>query len=248
MSLGRAASWLGLLTPASAVWALIAWNLPGGFVSQLDRWQTLLGGFLAIGGAFIGGAFIMRQVRSADRHVAEQLARRNDADRAMLPLALSEIGRYARECASALSDLVGVRRVNPDQIIQLAKNIPTVPSEAVRLVRDLIESTSDPELRGRFSFLLNKLQVQSARLLGIKAEGRNAGHIIQDYYLDAVEISALCSGMFDFARRESETVPPRVSAKDMLSTLNLMGAYGSQFDEVRATAVRRASRAALTGL
>lgn len=242
MNFRRAAAWLSLILPVTGVWTLIALNLPGGFVSQLDRWQSLIGGFLAIGGAFIGGAFIMRQIRSADRHVADQLGRRNDADRAMLPLALSELSRYSRSCAGILVTLIrGAPAIDAELAAQTAL-IPAVPADAVRIIRDFIESTADPSLRARFSYLLNKLQVQSARLLGLPDEGRHSLINLKDYLLDAAEIYAICSSMFDFARRETETVPERLSGEDVMSALNLVGARGANFDDVRAAAQRRADR------
>lgn len=241
MSFRRAAAWLTLILPTSALWAWIAFNLPGGFVSQLERWQALIAGFLAIGGALIGGSFILRQIRSADSHVADQLGRRNDADRAMLPLALSELSRYSRSCAAVLVTLIRDAPITDATLARQVALIPSVPADAVRIIRDFIESTADPSLRARFSFLLNKLQVQSARLLGLQDEGRHSILSLKDYLLDAAEIYGICSSLFDFARREMETVPARISAEDMDSALNLVGARGDTFDDVRATARRRAA-------
>lgn len=244
MSFSRVSAWFAFFLPAIGVLALIAFNLPGGIVDQLDRWQDLIGGFLAIGGAFIGGAFIMRQIRSADRHVEDQLGRRNDADRAMLPLALSELSRYSKVCATVLATII--RSGDPvDDAVLLNQTalIPAVPADAVKIIRDFIESTADAKLRARFSVLLNKLQVQSARLLGLQDEGRHIILNVKDYLLDAAEIYGICSSMFEFARRESETVPDHLSGDDMISALNLIGARGEMFESVRATALRRAARA-----
>lgn len=242
MSFSRASAWLALCLPAEGVLALIAFNLPGGIVDQLDRWQDLIGGFLAIGGAFIGGAFIMRQIRSADRHVEEQLVRRNDADRAMLPLALSEISSYSKDCAVVLATIIrSGDPVDNAVLAEQAELIPVVPADSVRIVRDFIESTSNPRVRSRFSTLLNKLQVQSARLLGLQREGRHIILNLKDYLLDAAEIYGFCSSMFEFARRESETVPDHLTGEEMISALNLIGARGDTFADVRATALRRAA-------
>lgn len=241
MTFRRAFAWLLLIGPVTVLWAFVAARLPGGVVDQLDRWQDLIGGFLAIGGAFIGGAFIMRQVRSADRHVAEQLVRRNDADRAMLPLALSELSRYSSKCSGVLVALIRRHPVAGEALDAQVALIPVVPADAVRIIRDFIESTSDSGLRERFSHLLNKLQVQSARLLGFQDVGSHSLLNLKDYLIDAAEIYALCSSMFDFARREAESIPARPSGDEFVSALNLVGARGTDFEDVRATAIRRAT-------
>ena len=57
--------------------------LIGSFVAWLKDWQTLIAGVLAIGAAFIGGRYIMVQVREAQRQ--EILALANSPEFASLP-------------------------------------------------------------------------------------------------------------------------------------------------------------------
>ena len=57
--------------------------------NTIDHWQTMIAGMIAIVAALIGTYAIGRQAR-------KDLARRHNAARAVLPLALSEIGGFCQ--------------------------------------------------------------------------------------------------------------------------------------------------------
>lgn len=214
---------------------------------DVDHWQTLIAGALAIAAAFIGGYFVNAQIQLARTQEADRLRRRHAATRATMSLTLSALMEYARLCGRALRVLyLSTRRTDVRTAEMEAFELPPVPADKIEALAQIIEA-GRPDVGSVIARALNKLQVQDGRLRSSKAEVLDPhSHmrsvpkiVLDDYILDAADLYARCEGLLDYAREESEEVGGEPSAVDLLRALTLMGFHEQSFDRVKATINRR---------
>ncbi len=178
----------------------------------LYDWQQLIGGFFAIGASIAAWVAIHRQVQQADRHESERNRQKRDAARAMLPLALSGITEYARACRDALIDLY--RNRSEESIPKTNWIPPPVPSGAIADLRTMVEASNAPTEGRIVARILWRLQIQASRLQSLSIDLRPSSTStivtavnIEQFIVDTIEVCALASAMFPFARGEVEYLP-----------------------------------------
>ena len=217
---------------------------------DLDHWQTLVAGLMAIAAALVGGFFVNGQVQLARRQEDERMRRRHAAVRAIMPLTLSALMEYARLCGRALRVL---HLSSPRSDVRSAEvadfELPPVPGDRIAALADVIEA-SPPEVGRVIARLLSKLQVQDGRLRSIKAEILDPhGHLrsapkvmLEDFIIDAADLYARCEGLLDYAREASDEAGGEPAAAGLRRALTLMGFHEAAFDRVKATVDRRFGR------
>jgi hypothetical protein len=214
---------------------------------DIDHWQTLIGGALAIAAAFVGGAFVNAQIQLARSQEAERLRRRHAATRATMSLTLSALMEYARLCGRALRILhLSTRRADVRQAEMEAFELPPVPADKLDKLAEIIEA-GRPDVGRAIAQVLNRLQVQDGRLRSSRAEvldphsrTRSVPKVVLDeYVIDSADLYARCEGLLSYAREESEEIGGEPSAEDLLRALKLMSFYEQAFAPVKATIARR---------
>lgn len=219
-------------------------------ISTISNWQTLIGSFFAVGAAFVGGTYITRQIHQADRLESGRLRRRLLAARAVLPLALSTLSHYARDCAIELQRALGTMRGNHLGRAEVLV-FPAPPAEAITSLTEIIEASGDDDISFPISELLSRLQVQSARLAG--PEDREPRRIVaerelRDHLLYTAELAAQVANMYEYARRERDDIPLHLQRGDVTRSLSIFGIYGDEREEMAAAALRSWDRATLRRL
>jgi hypothetical protein len=221
-----------------------AWFVRGG---DIDHWQTLISGLVAILAALIGGGFVWLQVRASRTQENERMRRRHAAVRAVMPLTLSGLMEYARGCGRALRLLHLATHGESVREAQMRDfEIPSIPTDKIKALADIIEA-GDDAVGEAIADLLSNLQVQDGRLRSTKAEvldphshTRSVMKLaIEDFILDTADLYARCEGMLDYARRESESVKRQPTDQDLHRALLLMSFHEAAFDRVKATIERR---------
>lgn len=202
-------------------------------------WQQLLGGLFAIAAAVFGWVAINRQVRQAEEHEKERLRRKHDAARAMLPLALSDITDYAHLCAESLLTLYCRRKEESIQKLENTWHPPRIPSGPTADLRDMVEAASSPLEGQTIARMLARIQVQAARLRSLAQDLRPSDDTvvtaicIERFLVDTIEISALASSAFRFARGDEEFLPTEEpSLKAMFSAAMGLGINDGNCPEV----------------
>ena len=224
-----------------------------------QQWQTLIAGSFAILAALIGGGFLNTQIQASEALVNKQIRASEDlenvrrcrkfaAARAVLPLTLSSLCEYARRSAVALKKILGQRR---GELILGEINLPefpSLPTEVIKELREVIEF-GDDKISEAIESLLREIQVQAARLNNLwqeksAPEKKNTSVVdVEEYVLDTASIYARSSALFDYARKESDIVPGDPPPKKNVSALNQMGLWESDFKRIHETAWRRGARA-----
>ncbi|WP_322885434.1 hypothetical protein U8C32_08565 [Sinorhizobium medicae] len=220
------------LPPKQVVILSIRWL---GGLSWINEYQTLLTGIAAVVAAFISVAHIRQQIDQTAQIERDRIEGRKFSARAMLPLALSKICQYAEESGQVVHLLM--RHVQEEQVVipNPRPVIPTIPEEALTVLRDLVEHSSQSERRYYFK-LISALQVQNSRLSGILYDIQGHGSLVPTalnfYALDAAEVYAYASGLYEYARDWDKTVPSGITESEMETAIHLVGFWAEEGDEL----------------
>jgi hypothetical protein len=217
------------------------------FVAWLKDWQTLVAGLLAIGAAFIGGRYIMVQVREAQRQENDRLARAYAGARASMPLALSAVSEYAMGCGRLLRPLLA--QAKDETIPHQEIAFPPLPVEVIAAFQRIVETATEPKVSEVFARFLGALQVQAARLRSMEPNlsptAPSSVHVfsaeLEERILDAAVIWARAAALFEFARGKSDEPPLEFKGADRLTALHLMGFYDYEQERLYETANRRSN-------
>lgn len=210
------AAWLGMRGP-----------LPHQIPAFINKWQTLISGLMAVGGAALAYIVARQQLMQGNQLERNRRKRKFDAERTFLPVSLSRIIDYAEASSASLDKILGLipsERV-PRELSEEFQ-VPPFPKEVMPALREFIEYADDLDV----SLLLNLtswMQIHDARLRGAKRDISIDGVLVsrlnmEGYLCDAVILHAAASAVFRFARREVQTLPVAVSWDQALSSLQLL--------------------------
>jgi hypothetical protein len=191
------------------------------FLKILYDWQTLFAGTLAFIGALWTVLSIRAQIKQAERQaarVAEQAAqvaeREEFASKAMLPLSLRTISKYAHDCITLLSPLTEP----PQAVFAPGIQAPNLPNTSINILQECARY-ADKRTAVQIATLIGKFQVKQARLNTLLS--RRAGERLDENegassIIDAADVYARTAELFDYARDIQET--RRRASPDQLRT------------------------------
>lgn len=192
----------------------------------LNRYQTLIAAILALAAAAVSVYFLRRQIAQADVHEQERYKRQHAAARAVLQLTLTDICDYAKKSALAFHGVLEAIGNDGRVLRPIPFDPPPVPEQPIEQLRDFIAST-DAHRSAIVSELIKEIQVHSARsktdAVNIRAPEQGDALVpkvqIVEYLVDAAEIYARASMLFDYARRRSEQFPSVPKQADISAAL-----------------------------
>lgn len=195
--------------------------------------ETLTSGMLAFFGAVITVLMINRQIRQSDRVENTRVAREQLAARAALPMKLSLITKYARDCLSAMT------------------YEPAARTSALQdLLEDGVEEAVSGQIQGCIRYadskhgealaeLLHWLQVHNARLDGFVREASVREHTLHQAIIDAAMLHALAGNLFAYGRLDDDGMEEAIDAYHLRAALPLDLRYLPQWEALRQEVVRR---------
>lgn len=214
-------------------------NQEGWVVDLVQRWQTLISGFLALVAAAFTAQFIALQIASTEsmeRKRFEDAAREKQlseershmAARSVLPLTLNSLSDYSKDiarAAMAVLDQTTSPRIEAEQISAIPY-LPVTPREVIADLQDFIR-TAPIEVGRQVANLLSDLQLLNANAESTwqRAFLPEGGEVVVRANFEAlvgraVVIHARISGLYPYARRETEIVAPP-SHDSVATTLRL---------------------------
>lgn len=180
--------------------------------SWFYHYQGLVGGVLTIVAALLGGAYLNRQMRQDARIEQERIARDREAERAVLPVALSAICSYAiasGRLSKALLDKC-VEGKLPRDVVVASETIPSLPPGMISGLKEMIRALDFDQIPAAAK-LLAEIQIHDGRMRDFATRERLLLTInLQEHILDAAEIYARAEAFFGFARRETNSLPQSV--------------------------------------
>jgi len=202
-----------LITYVSVIADIMLWYSDGRV-----QWETLLTGIAAVIAAGLTIVKLSQQINQTEQLAADHRRRRARAARAMLPLALSEIGEYSTDCIIGSYALRlcfqddGTFDWSRVDTTLAAWPIPRLPENVLPVLKECIEFCDDSPAES-LAVLVRHFQVQNLRLAqDISWLRRNDGvHSIsltdiELRMLDAAELYARAGLLLPFARGEAVEV------------------------------------------
>ncbi len=164
-----------------------------------------------------------------------RLGRKNEAERAALPLVLSEIHQYAVEAKAKVDPLF--RRLEGNILNKdgVEFKTPALPDSLSTRLKGVIEASNSRSVRSRLADTVTTLQIVTARLDGLEQDLHRASPMIlrmnlQEMILDIAALQAIVSTLYRYSRRQSGT-PERYGYEALRSALRQL----YFFDEADAT-------------
>ena len=207
-----------------------------GVGNWLYCWQTLIAGTFALVGAYFTVRKIREQIRQSDRQRQDEIARRHNAARLTLPLALAAVGDLLQETVDEIAYELeqlgphGFSKAFDANVEGKANRSSFAPvrlaDDVISTFRDFVESlTSSTDIR-HVAELVASLQIYLSRYNGfdLKMIGVRTG--LEGLLLDAAKIRLLVDKMFNYARFVDD------------SSFGIVGVGSSKdaWDEIRAKA------------
>lgn len=196
------------------------------FIALSYIWQTLIAAGFAVVAALTGACLLLCQIGQTAELENRRLRNRARALRAALPLALSELSDYAKKCAELNATLTS-KQTN-GMVQTNGVQFPSLPVGLVADLTDLIEASDENHGRPLID-LIRRVQIQHARALSIqdRATGHNLVSVttvnnLKAGVLDAAEIFARCSALFEYARGEATTPAEPITFKNVRDAMSLV--------------------------
>jgi hypothetical protein len=208
--------WNAFLSYCDKIAAWIDW-------AAVEKWQMLLAGLLVLLAAFLGAMIIGRQIGRSRREAEEMWRKDEAAMRAVLPLAVAELGRYAADCIRLLH--VYVANGNSPPVLPPDISAPRIPSQIAPALLASVRLAREPAIVTQVEALLGKLLLQHSRLEGMLARHRSALLHQADGLValrDAADLHAATSA-FAGSMRTIEAVARLAPPEQLANALRISG-------------------------
>lgn len=218
------------------------------FEFWFNRYQTFVAGVFALIGAWATIRGVRAQIAHLERQERQQRKREIYAAKAVLPLSLSQITSYANECiVNILTAYAQFKSMKNILVTNISLQVPDIPSDITQPIQYTVRF-SDRSDAQRLANLLVVLQVQHSRLNGLQESlaSRMSQHlrksnritVVVDHHfhsavLDAANVYALASSLFEYARREDEgETASNAELSDMVQALHINGVWEEEHPEL----------------
>lgn len=173
----------------------------------LYDWQTLVGAILAIVAAIIGSILLRSQLLQAERHESERRERSFAANRAVLPLVLSDVTGFSRKIISELASLY-YQIKNPTSMA-LQFSTVFVSENTINSLKEFIENTYEKSASDCICEIIREVQILNSRVNDLDVDQLRASscHEISEYIIQAGRLYLICGIMFPYSRGEVESLP-----------------------------------------
>lgn len=200
--------------------------------------QALLAGMLALLGAGATVWVLYKQIAQQGAQWERSVRRQFRASRAKLPWALSDVTEYTRDVFEKCQNIYErFDEIVPQQMLP-AK--PTLPTRAIEVIAENIETSDHDEVAKALEEVLSKLQINYARLsetfrkLGREPEVGNVNDkpALAHRGFEAYLLEAYASRLFEYARSARDEPKPLWPKNEAVLGFNFDGESGEYHDEV----------------
>ncbi|GAA0215697.1 hypothetical protein QOZ96_000686 [Brevundimonas nasdae] len=211
-------------------------------------WQSLLGAIFTLLAAVYGAWFVLRQIQQNDQQEQDRKARRLRAQRAAMPLVMSDVCEFAEQSVERLKRALPVaRQYGSVTGNRFTVRAPRLASDAVKEITAMIEAADGAEADAYID-LLAELQVHLARWRSFKADltARRKGRVPRDIeveFVDAAEIYARASNLLAIARPARQ---PEEGPMSRRSAMTVLGLHDAMYDDAKGYAERMDGRTPLS--
>jgi hypothetical protein len=207
--------------------------------ADIQPWQTLIGSSVALVAIVVAYLNTSRTLAKTERLEQHRRERKQIALRALLPLALSEICKYAEKTAEGLVDLY--RACANGVLVHTGISAPTFPSmpgDVIKSLSEFIEYSDEIDVQILVD-AVRKLQIVQARINGLSSKLKDASdvssqHWIETLIIDCSILYARTAAAFDFSRGEKSELPREIGWDNVRSSLKNMSLWDFEFPSIHA--------------
>lgn len=208
-------------------------RLPSNWVADPSQcwfeWQGLLSGILAVGAAVVSILFLKRQIaQTSDLH-KDELARRHNAVRSVVPVALSAISEYCNAVVDCIATAVEDRQdvfeaafndAMHGRLQQKSFEPVQFPSDVISTMQLFVETlTRSADVR-HMAELLSSLQILQSRFKDFDLTQVAVERGLHSLLLDASKVRLLSDSVFNYARFVDEGSFSKLDGSDLNATWN----------------------------
>lgn len=213
------------------------------FWRELDQWQSLVGGALALLGALLTVLAILSQVGEQRRQVVEARRRSALSSRAVAAIALSKLSDYSKKAAewAKLMKTTGGQEMEEFRG-RLENALPGLPHDAVEALSRAVEY-SEAEIGDSILALMVELQIQNARMRGEHEKARlwfegdgekefARSAVAARQLLDAAKLHARVGALFSWARDKDPAMGLVSQRHHVSNSLSVLDVWPEDYEEV----------------
>ena len=172
-------------------------------------WQGLISGILAVAAAFASIWFLKLQIAQTGQLHQNELERRHNAIRSVVPVALAAISEYCaaavKEIASAIEDRQDNFEVAFDANAQGRLGKVTFdpvpfPSDVIVTLQAFVETMTRPADVKHMAELLSSLQILQSRFKTFDLKQVAVEHGLHSLLLDVAKVQLLTDSIFNYGR------------------------------------------------
>jgi len=173
----------------------------------LYDWQTLVSGLLALGAAWWATAYVRRQIAQTDFLHRQEIERRHNATRTILPLALAGIIAFLKAMADKVADEIELRNpTNPETegmpILLEPRRLESIdlPIDNLTSIRDFAETLLDKDNLRHVAEMIGQLQISHSRYDTFDFSIVNIDDQLHELLLKIGIAKALAERVFNYSR------------------------------------------------
>ena len=187
----------GFFSAVALLCLVFSWSSASSFVAWLEKWQTLVSGFMALV-AGIGSVFYLhKQIQHMREQELDRLGRRLRAASAAMPASLADIAEYIDKVLSRLASCqfeAEAAKMNRCQYLNFA--MPSAPHSAIAALYSFVEKAPVEHALNVSDFLRN-LQVAESRVRGMNDEGVSE-YNFSIFVLNWLDAKIACDELFEY--------------------------------------------------
>lgn len=180
------------------------------FSQCLYDWQGLEAAVLALFAAGISVVFLRRQINQQQVDRADEIARRHNAARLTLPLALAAVSELVQKIADEAAE--EFEKFGPDGFSKTFDAILeggeprhtfdplALPNEVIGSIEKFVASLANPRDIRHVAELVASIQILLSRYNGFDLQQAGAQHNLSGLLLDAAKVKLLNEKIYNYAR------------------------------------------------
>lgn len=211
----------------------------------LLRWVddpgTFILGCIAAISTGIGAILLYNQVRQADRLEDFRRLQKHKAQRALMPLRLSDTSRYVEKSIRSVE--IAILRYEAARISRTAllddREIPILPDEPINFFSDFIEYAQVKTTL--IENMISMIQYQSSRIAELSDRQKSRSIVIYNlysYYIEYCIIHCIINSMYNYGRGRDENMPTSISWESVIKNISFRSISGDHLDNILSSAYR----------
>lgn len=188
-------------------------RLPSNWLADTSQcwfeWQGLLSGILAVGAAFVSIWFLKRQIAQTSELHKNELERRHNSVRSVVPVALSAISEYCDAVADQIATAIEDQQDDYDFAFDAVAQGRTeqkyfqpvqFPADVISTMKSFVETLTRAAEVKHMAELLSSLQILQSRFKDFDLKQVAVENRLNSLLLDVAKVKLLTDSIYNYGR------------------------------------------------